>query len=79
VIEAALPPKFNGERSQVVSFINACRLFMQMKMTQVGERSKISWVLLYVQGGIAEIWKDNILDEITKGTLLVNTVEMSCG
>ena len=25
--------------------------------------------------GIAEIWKDNILDEITKGTSLVNTVE----
>ena len=24
---------------------------------------------------MAEIWKDNILDEITKGTLLVNTVE----
>ena len=39
------------------------------------ERSKISWVLSYVQGRVAEIWKDNILDEITKGTLLVNTME----
>ena len=75
VIEAAPPPKFTGERSQVVGFINACHLFMQMRMTQVGERSKISWVLSYVQGGIAEIWKDNILDEITKGTSLVNTAE----
>ena len=42
VIEAAPPPKFTGERSQVVGFINACCLFMQMRMTQVGERSKIS-------------------------------------
>jgi len=32
-------------------------------------------VLSYVQGGVAEIWKDNVLDEITKGTLAVNTVE----
>ena len=74
-VEVAPPPKFNGERSQVVGFINACRLFMQMRLTQVAERNKISWVLSYVQGGVAEIWKDNILDEITKGTLAVQTVE----
>jgi len=73
IVEVALPPKFNGERSQVVGFINACHLFIQMRMGQVGERS--SWVLLYVQRGVAEIWKDNVLDEITKGMLLVNTVE----
>ena len=59
----------------MVGFINVCRLFMQMRLTQVGERSKISWVLSYVQGGVAKIWKDNILDEITKGTLTVQTVE----
>jgi len=75
VVEVAPPPKFNGERSQVVGFINACRLFMQMRLTQVAERNKISWVLSYVQGGVAEIWKDNILDEITKGTSAVQTVE----
>jgi len=44
-------------------------------MDQVGDRNKISWVLSYVQGGVAEIWKDNILNEITKGTLVVQTVE----
>jgi len=26
VVEVALPPKFNGERGQVVDFINACCL-----------------------------------------------------
>jgi len=75
IVEVAPPPKFNGERSQVVGFINAYRLFMQMRMGQVGERSRISWVLSYIQGGVAEIWKNNILDEITKGTSAVNTVE----
>jgi len=75
IVEVALPPKFNGERSQVVGFINACRLFIQMRMGQVGERSRVNWVLSYVQGGVAEIWKDNVLDEITKGTSLVNMVE----
>jgi len=75
VVEVAPPPKFNRERSQVVGFINACCLFMQMRLTQVTERSKISWVLSCVQRGVAGIWKDNVLDKITKGTLAVNTAE----
>jgi len=50
IVEVALPPKFSRERGQVVGFINACRLFIQMRMGQVGSRSRISWVLSYVQG-----------------------------
>jgi len=73
--EVAPPPKFSGERGQVVEFINTCHLFMQMRMDQIGDRNKISWVLSYVQGGVAEIWKDNSLDEIAKGTSVVQTVE----
>jgi len=75
IVEAAPPPKFSGERGQVVGFINACHLFIQMRMGQVGSRSRISWVLSYIQGGVAEIWKDNVLDKITKGTSAVNTEE----
>jgi len=55
IVEVALSPKFNGERSQVIGFINTYCLFMQIRIEQVRERSKISWVLLYVQGGVAEI------------------------
>ena len=32
-------------------------------------------MLSYVQGRVAEIWKDNVLDGITKGTLVMSTVE----
>ena len=42
IVEVALPTKFNRERGQVVGFINACRLFIQMRMGQVGSRSRIS-------------------------------------
>jgi len=58
-----------------VGFINACHLFIQMRIDQVESRSRISWVLSYVQGGVAEIWKNNVLDEILKGTSTVNTEE----
>ena len=33
------------------------------------------WVLSYVQEGIAEAQKDNLLDELSKGELEVETVE----
>ena len=75
IVKAGPPPKFSRETGQVVGFINACHLFIQMRMDQVGSRSRISWVLSYVQGGVVEIWKDNILDEISKETLTVNTEE----
>jgi len=75
ILEIAPPPKFSRERDQVVGFINACCLSMQMRIEQVGDRNRISWVLSYVQGGVAEIWKDNMLDKITNVTSAVQTVE----
>ena len=42
IVEVAPSPKFNGERSQVVGFVNACCLFMQMRIGQVGERSSVT-------------------------------------
>ena len=75
ILEVAPPPKFSGERDQVVEFINAYCLFMQMRIEQVEDRNKINWVLSYVQGGVAEIWKDNVLDEIMNKTIAVQIVE----
>jgi len=35
----------------------------------------VAWVLLYVQGGVAEAWKDNLLDELAKEESEVESVE----
>ena len=32
-------------------------------------------MLFYIQGGVAETWKDNLLDELLKGESEVETVE----
>jgi len=73
--EAAKPPLFDGEREKVVGFINACRLYISMRMKGTGEEEKISWVLTYVQGGVAEVWKENVLEERRQGVSAVETVE----
>jgi len=52
--EAAKPSLFDGEREKVVGFINACRLYISMRIKTMGEEEKILWVLTYIQGGVAE-------------------------
>jgi len=46
-----------------------------MKMTEVVVATQVAWVLSYVQGEIAEAWKDNLLDELAKGELEVESAE----
>ena len=38
-----------------MGFVNACRLYAMARLGGVGKREKISWVLSYVQGGVAEM------------------------
>jgi len=44
-------------------------------MTEEVEATQVAWVLSYMQGGIAEAWKDNLLDELAKGESEVESVE----
>ena len=37
--------------------------------------TQVAWVLLYIQGGIAEVWKDNLLDKLAKGESEVELAE----
>jgi len=73
--ETAKPPLFDGEREKVVGFINACCLYISMRMKGSGEEEKILWILTYVQGGVAEVWKENILEERRQGISVVETME----
>jgi len=59
----------------VVGFINAYCLYISIRMKGSSEEEKISWVLTYVQGGVVEVWKENILEERRQGVLAVETVE----
>jgi len=54
-LEVALPPKSNGMKEAVVGSINACRLYAKARLGGVDNKGKISWVLSYVQRGVAEV------------------------
>jgi len=46
-----------------------------MKMIKETKATKMAWVLSYVQEEVAEIWKNNLLDKLSKEKLEVEMVE----
>ena len=74
-IEVAKPLVFGEKMEEVSAFINTACLYLRMKITDEAATTQIAWVLSYVQEGVAEAWKNNLLDELAKEESEVDTVE----
>jgi len=74
-MEVAKPAIFNGETGKVGGFIMACRLYLKMKMRGTSVKEQVQWVLSYVQGGSADVWKENVMEELESGEIEYETAE----
>jgi len=74
-VEIARPQVFSRRMEEVSMFINTAHLYIRMKMTEEAATIQVAWVLSYVQGGVAEVWKNNLLDELAKKESKVESVE----
>ena len=74
-IEVAKPAIFNGEAGKVGGFIMACRLFIRMKLRGTTVEEQVQWALSYVQGGSADVWKENMMEELESGEIEYETTE----
>jgi len=74
-VEVARPQVFSGKIEEMSMFVNMACLYIRMKMMEEVAATQVAWVLSYVQGGIAEAWKDNLLDELAKKELEVESAE----
>ena len=74
-VEVERSQVFSRRIEEVSAFINVACLYIRMKMTEKAAATQVAWVLSYMQGGIAEAWKDNLLDELAKRESEVESAE----
>ena len=73
-MEITKPQVFDGVSSKVSEFVTACRLYIRMKMREALLEEQVQWVLSYVQEGLADIWKEYMLEKLEAGKLEFETV-----
>ena len=74
-MEMAKPTIFNGEAGRVGGFVTAYRSYIRIKMREHTVEEQVLWVLLYMQGGSVNIWKENIMEELESGEVEYESIE----
>ena len=74
-MEMAKPAIFNGKVERVGGFVMACRLYLRMKIREAMIEEQVQWILSYVQGGSADVWKENIMEELELGEVKYESVK----
>jgi len=74
-MEVAKPQLFDGTPSKVVGFVMGCKLYLRNKLAGAMVEEQVQWILSYVQGEMADVWKENIMEELENGKVEYESAE----
>ena len=61
----AAPLPFDGKRENMESFLNSCSLYISARPSEFqSEDTKMHWIMSYMQGGSARLWRDYIMAQV---------------
>ena len=73
--KVAKPQMFDRTLSKVSGFVGTCRIYIKMKLRGAPVEEQVNWVLSYIQEGLADIWQENIMEELEMEELEFESVE----
>jgi len=65
--EVAKSQIFDGMSLKVAGFITVCKLYIRMRMREELVEGQVQWILSYMQGRVADVWKENMMEELEVG------------
>jgi len=74
-VEVTKPQILDGSPAKVGGFILACKLYIRMRLRGESVERQVQWILSYVQGGSADVWKENVMEELETGEIEYKIVE----
>ena len=74
-IEVAKLAIFNGEAGKVGGFVSACKIYIRNKLRGETVEGQVQWALSYVQEGSADVWKENLIEELENGEMEYESIE----
>ena len=74
-VEVAKLQIFDGTIVRVAGFITAYKLYIRMRMREEMVEGQIQWILSYMQGGLADVWKKNVMEELELEEIKYETAE----
>jgi len=74
-VEIAKPQIFDGTSAKVGGFIAACKLYIRMRLRGESVERQVQWILSYIQGGSADVWKENVMEELESGEIKYESAE----
>jgi len=66
---------FNGEAGRVGGFISACKIYIKNKLRGETVEGQVQWALSYVQGESADVWKENLIEELKSGEMEYESIK----
>ena len=60
---------------RVSEFVTACKLYIKIKIRETTVEEQIQWILSYIQEGLVDIWKENMLKDLEGRLLEYKTAE----
>jgi len=74
-MEVAKPQLFDGTPSKVAEFVTGCKLYLRNKLAGATVEAQVQWILSYIQGRSADVWKENVMEELEAEEIEYESVE----